>query len=207
MMLRYAFSAGLVVSMATLAAAQPAAAPPPAGDHGMVLAAAMEVAPGKLKDTIKRSDTKNYVFRGKWITLNKERTIHMCFDTELMRVAGVWKGPYPGGMADKNMGPTVEGTMLLQSPVMPGWARKGDWKDPRDGQEGPLPAEWTRYRGMYLHGDRVILSYTVGDVDVLDSTSRRWQRRGWRFVLGSRFVVSGPMADSRGIALSERQLA
>jgi hypothetical protein len=128
----------------------------------------MEVAPGKLKDTIVRSDTKNYVFRGKLITLNKERTIHMCFDTELMRVAGVWKGPYPGGVSEKNMGPTVEGTMLLQSKPGPGWARKGEWKDPRDGAEGPLPADWARFRGLHCQGDKTVLEYTIGTTSVLE---------------------------------------
>jgi hypothetical protein len=145
--------------------------PPKPGDHGMVLATAMEVAPGKLKDTIVRSDTKNYVFRGKLITLNKERTIHMCFDTELMRVAGVWKGPYPGGVAEKNMGPTVEGEILVATTVGPGWSTNDDWKDPRPGQEGPLPANWAHFKGLYLHGDQTILSYSVGDVNVLEMPS------------------------------------
>ena len=58
----------------------------------MVLATCMEVAPGKLKDTTKRSDTKNYVFRGRVITLDKEKSVHLCFDTDLMRVAGAWVG-------------------------------------------------------------------------------------------------------------------
>src|SRR5262245_43607801 len=71
----------------------PAEPPRKGGDHGMVFSAALDVAVGKLKDTTKLSDTRNYVFRGKVITLNKERTLHMVFDTELMRVAGVWKGP------------------------------------------------------------------------------------------------------------------
>src|SRR5436305_15234131 len=84
-------------------------------DHGMVFATAMEVRPGILKDTIKMSDTKNYVFRGKVIALNPERTLHLCYDTELMRVAGIWHGKYINSHADKNMGPPLEGTMIVSA--------------------------------------------------------------------------------------------
>src|SRR2546421_30423 len=58
----------------------------------------------------------------------------------------------------------------------PGWAdpraprvSKGSlWDDPRVGKDGPLPRDWTHYKGMYLHGDKVVLSYTVGDMNVLE---------------------------------------
>src|SRR6516225_3564348 len=85
--------------------AQPTPGTPPPPDHGMVLATCMEVFPGKLKDTTKRSDTKNYVYRGRVISLDKERTISLCFDTDLMRVAGAWVGKPVAYAADKNMGP------------------------------------------------------------------------------------------------------
>jgi hypothetical protein len=137
-------------------------------DHGMVLATCMEVAPVKLKDTIDLADTTNYVFRGRVITLNKERTASLCFDTDLMRVAGAWAGPYVAYSAYKNMGPSVEGKMVFATRPGPGWDNGGKWDDPRPGKEGPLPRDWAHYRGLYLHGDRVILSYTVGEADVLE---------------------------------------
>ena len=31
-----------------------------------------------------------------------------------------------------------------------------------------MPRDWAHYRGLYRHGDRVILAYTVGTADVLD---------------------------------------
>ena len=41
--------------------------------------------------------------------------------------------------------------------------------DPRIGKEGPLPrALGALYKGLYVHGDKVVLSYTVGDMDVLE---------------------------------------
>src|SRR5438552_4179512 len=133
-----------VVLFATAAPAfaQPTPTIPPA-DHGMVLATCMEVAPGKLKDTTKRSDTKNYVYRGRVISLDKERTVSLCFDTDLMRVAGAWVGKPVAYAADKNMGPAVEGKIIFATKPGPGWGSKdGKWGDPREGGEGPLPKDW-----------------------------------------------------------------
>ena len=43
-----------------------------------------------------------------------------------------------------------------------------DLKDPRPDRRGPLPKDWARYQGLYLDGDKVILSYTVGGCPVLE---------------------------------------
>jgi hypothetical protein len=143
-------------------------APPPAPDPGAVFAACMEVAPGKLKDTTNLADTTNYVFRGRIIALNPARTVGLCFDTEHMRVAGAWQGKPVVYAADKNMGPSIDGAMFFSTRPGPGWAKDGNWDDPRRGKEGPLPREWAHYQGLYVHGDKVVLSYTVGDCRVLE---------------------------------------
>jgi hypothetical protein len=137
-------------------------------DHGMVLATCMEVAPGRLKDTTRRADTTNYVFRGRVISLNKERTVSLCFDTDLMRVAGAWIGKPVAYAADKNMGPAVDGKMLFSTKPGPGCARDGKWDDPRAGGEGPLPRDWAHYRGLYRVGEKTVLSYSIGACDVLE---------------------------------------
>src|SRR6266700_2071539 len=151
--------------------------PKPAPDHGRVLACALDVFPHKLKDTTNVADTKNYVFRGKVISLGKDRKVSICYDTEHMRVAGAWVGKPIAFTADKNMGPTVEGEMLFATKPGPGWADPrraprvsggSPWDDPREGKEGPLPRDWAHYKGMYLHADKMVLSYTVGDMDVLE---------------------------------------
>src|SRR5262249_46193275 len=130
----------------------------PAPDHGRVLSCSLDVFPHKLKDTTNLADTKNYVFRGKVISLGKDRRVHICYDVEHMRVAGAWVGKPIAFTADKNMGPTVEGEMLFSTKPGPGWAKNGKWDDPREGYEGPLPRDWVHYKGMYLHGDNVVLS-------------------------------------------------
>ena len=45
-----------------------------------------------------------------------------------------------------------------------------DLRDEADGRSyGPLPRAWAHFRGLYRHGDRVILGYTVGNTEVLES--------------------------------------
>lgn len=139
-----------------------------APDHGRVLACALDVFPHKLKDTTNLADTKNYVFRGKIISLGKDKRVSICYDVEHMRVAGAWVGKPMVFTAEKNMGPTVEGEILFATKPGPGWAKDGKWDDPREGKEGPLPRDWAHYKGLYVHGDKVVLSYTVGDMDVLE---------------------------------------
>lgn len=139
-----------------------------AQDHGRVLSCALDVYPHKLKDTTDLKDTKNYVFRGKVISLGKDKKVSICYDVEHMRVAGAWVGKPMAWSADKNMGPTVEGEMLFSTKPGPGWAKDGKWADPRIGKEGPLPRDWAHYKGLYVHGDKVVLSYSVGDMDVLE---------------------------------------
>ncbi len=157
----------LVLINSTIAQDKPK--PPP--DHGRVLHCALDVFPHKLKDTTNLADTKNYVFRGKVISLGKDKKVSICYDTEHMRVAGAWVGKPIAFTADKNMGPTVEGEMLFSTKPGPGWGKDGKWDDPREGKEGPLPRDWAHYKGLYLHGDKVVLSYTVGDMDVLEMPS------------------------------------
>jgi len=69
--------------------------------------------------------------------------------------------------------------------MVPGWAHAGSFDDPRqhfpstdytvqplswqNRGYGPLPHEWAQYKGLYLHGQQVILSYTVSGTAVLDS--------------------------------------
>jgi glucose/arabinose dehydrogenase len=58
--------------------------------------------------------------------------------------------------------------MIFSTNPGPGCTKDKKWDDPREGGEGPLPRDWAHYRGMYLHGDKVVLSYTIGDCDVLE---------------------------------------
>jgi hypothetical protein len=55
--------------------------------------------------------------------------------------------------------------------MSPGWSNTGASNDSRPGKVGPLPKEQAKYRGLYVNGERVIFSYTVGNARVLESFS------------------------------------
>lgn len=116
------------------------------------------------------------------------------FDMELLRMTVAWTGGFVklpvlrGGLEGF---PEPAGTPLFTTPATPGWARNGSFKDPRPtfrrfdyGMNdkklvpfpmelvyGNLPKDWAKWKGFYAHGDRVILSYSVGKREVLDMPS------------------------------------
>lgn len=106
----------------------------------------------------------------------------MMFDHDLMRVAGAWTGE---GFIDweailfngrHNISPRTIGELHFENPVAPGWAnpKTGSFEDPRftardQRKFGPLPREWAHYKGLYQYGDRVVLSYTVGNAKLLEA--------------------------------------
>lgn len=105
----------------------------------------------------------------------------LVFDHDTLRLATVatgsfmdWKNVAFDGSHGTHC--RLTGDRLFANPVGPGWANPltGTWEDPRtrgrDGKPyGPLPKEWCRYRGAYLHGSRVVQSYQVGDAAVLEA--------------------------------------
>ena len=105
----------------------------------------------------------------------------MMFDHDVMRVAGAWTGE---GFIDweailfngkHNISPRTVGDLHFSNPVGPGWANPltGSFEDPRfmardKRRFGPLPKEWTHYKGIYQYGDQEIIRYTVGNAEVLE---------------------------------------
>ena len=98
----------------------------------------------------------------------------VCFDTDLMRyVAGWTEGwlsirgvAYDGSHGPA--GPDVHGKQLFGTSAAPGWSKGDSFADPRSEPFGPLPKDWAQYKGLHLHGDKVVLSYTVGGAAVLE---------------------------------------
>ena len=95
------------------------------------------------------------------------------FDTMTLRWNAAWTGGFlhlPKGRDGLEGLPEPWGHVVFSSPVGPGWARNGDFTDPRQGTAlyAPLPHDWAQWRGLYLHGNDVILSYTVGGMGVLE---------------------------------------
>ena len=96
------------------------------------------------------------------------------FDTEMMRMAcaipskTVMFNTYRDGLG--GAGHWVGSPYLFTAESGPSWADEGgNFEDLREGKKaGPLPRSWAQYRGLYRHGERVVFSYRINGVDILD---------------------------------------
>jgi putative heme-binding domain-containing protein len=146
-------------------------------DHGSCLLATVEAG----------TDLANVAYKGIAVRLDPGQggvsrgRAWVLYEHDTLRLAAAWTGP---GFIDwkginfngqHQVHPRVVGKVHIANPDGPGWADPADpvAKDRRilgrDGRRyGPMPPDWARYRGLYRHGDRVVLAYTVGAVDVLE---------------------------------------
>ena len=107
-------------------------------------------------------------------------TEFLLFDTDTLRWAAGWTGP---GFMDWNsinyngrhvIEPSIVGELLFTNPDAPGWSlADDDFRDTRivgrGGRRfGPQDGTVARWLGHYVHGDRVVLHYRVGDTEVLE---------------------------------------
>jgi len=160
--------------------AKPAPKPKPAGtlwdlmDLGPFYSGGLQV-PGD----------KGEIFRPalKGLTIQLSGDAAVCFDTERLRMAIGWRGGFlklPTGREGLEGVASPVGEVIFKSEVLPGWAdASGKFIEPKpptkDGRElvsfSPLPKDWAKWRGLYVHGKQVVLSYTVGKVGVLELPS------------------------------------
>ncbi len=131
-------------------------------DTGPVLNATFQYPLGQKKET---------VYKGTAVKLGK--TAAVLFDRNTLRVACIWTGGWLNH-SDRRFGllntPSPVGTVLFASPSGPGWASpEGAWTAKGSGVTTPLPKTWAQYRGHYIHEDRVVFAYRVGDREVLES--------------------------------------
>jgi len=141
-------------------------------DYGPFLSASISVK----QPADPRADKQpgdNITYKGIAIALTADKKAAVLFDTELLRYSAGWVGGYlalTGTVFDWKHGPHpyVAGTPVFENPVGPGLARDGSFRDPRTEGFGNLPEAWGRYRGSYVHGDKVILSYSIGGTGVLE---------------------------------------
>ncbi len=135
-------------------------------DYGPFLSHTVEIAEG------------NSANKGITLHLGDHDEAAMTFDTDLLRFAAGWTGGFlelKGVVFDGMHGvnPSPDGEMMFTTPMIPGAASGSPSEklthDPRPKPYGTIPHEWAKYKGLYLHDNRIVLHYTVGDVDVLDA--------------------------------------
>lgn len=121
----------------------------------------------------------NFTPKGVAVRLSRDPLAHVIFDTELLRISAAWTGDFTdfhglafiGGWGIAR-GPNVKGSVQFATRPGPGWAdANGSFKDTRKSPDGPLPKDQGQYHGLYLHGDKVIFSYRVGDCEILEMQS------------------------------------
>src|SRR3954463_3958552 len=169
----------LFLFCAGMAAAQEGSKRPwEAMDYGPMMTATLE----------SRAAQTNITQKAISIRLGERGGAHVIFDEDLLRYSVGWTGDFIDWKNIEMDGShrtwaKVTGDEVFGNPPAPGWGKDGSFDDPRTKYKstdydplhwvnrgyGPLPREWGKYKGCYLHGERVILSYMVGDAEILDS--------------------------------------
>ncbi len=126
--------------------------------------------------TIMLGKDRPAAMKGLAITLGAAKDHYVVYDLDTLRMAVGWSGDFLnfGNTLTKiewPPPPSLKGTNIVVETAMgPGWGDKaGQLADPRLRQQGPLPKDWAHYEGLYVNGDQVVLSYTVGGIPVLET--------------------------------------
>jgi putative heme-binding domain-containing protein len=154
--------------------------------------ATMDYGPTLINTYEVGDDGSNFAFKGIAVRLDRgpggvsHGRQWMIFDHDTLRVAAVWS--HNGGAGDTfidyngihfngrhQVHPRIVGRLQFTNRSI-GWANPetGNFDDVRllgrDGRcYGPLPRKWGHFKGLYHDGDRGVLSYTVGDTEILET--------------------------------------
>jgi hypothetical protein len=125
-----------------------------------------------LSTTVQGFTEDNVALKGRFIRLGDRAGV--LFDTELLRVATAFVDGYVslrGTPFDGGHGPIPHaiGREVSSTKQAPGWAKDGNFDDPRPIPHGPLPRDHARFEGHWFHGEQVVLQYRVGERKVLET--------------------------------------
>src|SRR3954471_19936272 len=187
-MMRFIFATILLIGGAAFAADPPKTEPVKPKkiprwmqmDYGPFLCLSITDTPNAKYDNSTGFVAGDVVPRGLLIKLADDWSSGVVFDMDLCRLAYAWDGAPPRWRGiifdgEHGLGTQLGAAPIFKTPYGPGWASSdGIFKDPRAdiikplAPPGPLPRQWARYKGLYRHGDRVVVSYTVGNTNVLE---------------------------------------
>ena len=172
--------AAAILGLTTLSAS--AADKWPQMDYGRFLSATYQNTNGK--STLEGAKAGSAANKGVAVKLGPGGEAAQLFDTDLVRMAGGWTGGWVerrgvtfDGSHGGNPKPANGANLFFQTNPGPTWSKGDDLNDPRKLPSGPgsakvplgpLPREWAKYRGLYLHGDNVVFAYTVGEATLLE---------------------------------------
>lgn len=134
---------------------------------------------------------KNLVARGLAIQLGN--SAYACFDMDLLRWSVAWEGeflpmilPAQGSFKNyfeynKGQLPKISGSARIATGMYPGWSvGEPQFQEVRDKNQeteglfwGPIPVKSGRWKGVYPFGNSAVLSYTIGEQDILELPGSR----------------------------------
>src|SRR5258705_8008682 len=93
---------------------------------------------------------RNITMKGVVVKLGEDQKTFVCYDTDLMRLSLAWSGDFlKFGNYQREIShpqpPEVAGNPLFGTKPGPGWAKDGNFNDPRNDHQGPLPRESAKY--------------------------------------------------------------
>jgi hypothetical protein len=113
--------------------------------------------------------------KGIAVALAEDKKAYVCFDTDLCRFSMGWTGDFLefGNTLTQIQWPPppqVKGAPVFRTKIGPGVAKNEVLADPRRNLQGSLPKDWAHYRGLYVNGNNVIFSYSIGakSIEVLE---------------------------------------
>ena len=151
---------------------------------------------------------KHVASKGLVIKLGEADEGYVCFDTDTLRMAAGWTGGFLK-LKETNIGTykgegtgaaEIAGDVKFRTADLPGWSRDDSFDDPRANGAGPLPKSRGRFKGFYLHGNRVVLSYVIEGCEVLESPSLASE--GEQKMIVRSFTI-GPSATALHLLVAE----
>ena len=103
----------------------------------------------------------------------------ICYNLHTMDQAGLWEGGFLNLKSTQHYRERGGGVPAVQGKPIAGlqtwmWAHDGTFEYPKQDllPRGPIPAKWMRYHGHYLHGNRLVLSYSINDRKILEMPTK-----------------------------------
>ncbi len=135
---------------------------------------AMDTGPF-LADTITSHGNQVAALKGLAISLGDTQASSVVFDTETLLMVAGFKGqvqrdgtPWSGKHGRTTHFTKDPSRLYFHNKRCLGWHIDGETKDPRSAPAGPLPHAVGRYKGLYRHGNKTVLSYQVASTPILD---------------------------------------
>lgn len=115
--------------------------------------------------------------KGMAIRVGEDQQAAIHFDKGLLSMSAGWTGKFLKYRDNGDLGirtsppPLADGDVRFVNPEVAGWITGETtlFDEPRPDGVGLLPIEQGAYKGMYLNDDRVVISYSVAGIPVLES--------------------------------------